>query len=79
MGKDTTMLAKTPPQYAEMPFKAPTKQGINVISMMPSYRILWFLLRRHKVGILATLAVVGFTYDNLLPFVARELFALLFR
>lgn len=73
------MLAKTAPQFQEMPFKAPTKQGINVITLMPSYRIVWFLLRRHKVGILATLAVVGFTYDNLLPFLARELFTLLFR
>lgn len=56
-----------------------TPKGVMVISAMPSYRIVWFLMKRHKVGILATLAVVGFTYDSLLPFAARELFHLLFR
>lgn len=73
------MLAKTAPQYRDMPFKAPTKEGINVISVMPSYRIIWFLLKRHKVGLLITTTVVGFTYDNLLPLGARMLFDVLFR
>lgn len=72
------MLAKTAPQYQDAPFRAPSKEGINVISLMPSYRILWFLIKRHKVGILIFLTVVGFTYDNLLPFAAKELYYTLF-
>lgn len=73
------MLVKTAPKYMDVPFRTPTKEGINVISLMPSYRILWFLAKRHKVGILITLTVVAFTYDNLIPFAARELFYMLFR
>jgi len=73
------MLAKTAPKYMDTPMRAPSKEGINVISVMPSYRILWFLAKRHKVGILITLTVVGFTYDNLIPFAAREIFYALFR
>jgi len=73
------MLAKPAPKYMDAPFRAPTKEGINVISAMPSYRIVWFLLKRHKVGVLITLTVIAFTYDNLIPFAARELFYLLFR
>lgn len=73
------MLVKSQPKFMDAPFRAPTKEGINVISLMPSYRIVWFLVKRHKVGILVFLTVIGFTYDNLIPFAARELFDLLFR
>lgn len=65
-------------RYEGMAVKPVTKQGIRVIDHMGTFRILWFVAKRHKVGLLAFLAVVGFTYDNLLPFAAREVFHLLF-
>ena len=42
----------------------PTKSGTMVISVMPSYRIIGFLLKRHRVGLLATgnLVLLGFVF-----------------
>lgn len=66
-------------RYEATGAKLPTKKGIRVISEMGTWRIMAYVANRHKVGLLAFLAIVGFTYDNLLPFLARELYALLFR
>ncbi len=57
--------------------KLPSKQGIRIISEMSTFSILWFVAKKHRVGLLALLAVVGFTYDSLIPFAAHELFSLL--
>lgn len=46
----------------------PTRQGIRIISEMRTSRIIAFLLRRHRVGILATtnaLMISYVAYDKL--------------
>lgn len=73
------MLVQDAMKYQATPIKASKKADLMVISEMKSTKIIWYLTRKHKVGILAFLAVIGFTYDNLLPFAARELFYVLFR
>lgn len=30
-----------------------TREGIRVITEMPTYRIIWFVANRHRVGLLA--------------------------
>lgn len=73
------MLVQDTMKYHATPVGVSKKADLMVISEMKSTKIIWYLARKHRVGILATLAIVGFTYDNLLPFAARELFHMLFR
>jgi len=37
----------------------PTKSGIRVISEMSTTRILWFVAKKHRVGLLAIAALIG--------------------
>jgi hypothetical protein len=71
--------APTAMRYEVTGSKQPTKSGLRVISVMGTWSILWYVAKRHKVGLLATAALVGFTHNNVLPFAARELFHLMFR
>jgi hypothetical protein len=50
--------------YLEAPLRAPTKQGINVITEMPTRRIVGHLTYKHRVGLLAFIGLVGW---NLTP------------
>lgn len=46
-------------EFVQTPIQKTTPKGVMVISAMPSRRIVWFLVKRHKVGLLIT-GNVGF-------------------
>ena len=52
-------------EYKETPVGKTTKQGIMVIDIMPSYRIVAFLMHRHRVGLLAFMLVGYIAMDHL--------------
>lgn len=56
-------------QYEGMTMRAPTKKGIKVIDYMNTSSILWFVTKRHRVGLLITLVhvLLGYiAYDKFL-------------
>lgn len=46
-------------EFVQTPIQKTTPRGVMVISAMPSRRIIWFLVKRHKVGLLIS-GNVGF-------------------
>lgn len=44
-------------RYEDMPLKKSKKDGIRVITEMPTYSILWHVAMRHKFGLVMTYAL----------------------
>lgn len=48
--------------FSATPIRPTTSKGVMVISAMPSRRIIWFLMNRHRVGLLGTSVVLLLSY-----------------
>lgn len=55
------MIAKAM-DFKATPIRATTPQGVMVISAMPSSRIIWFLMHRHRVGLLSLTVIILLSY-----------------
>lgn len=57
-----TLAKKNSEDYIETPVRKPSKDGLMIISGMGSWRIVGFLLNRHRYGISLTVnfLIVGF-------------------
>lgn len=56
-------MIKKEQEYIDEPkLSKTTKKGIRVISEMSTSRIIWFVMNRHRVGLLALSTVLSFSY-----------------